>query len=354
MRTEDDLRAALMTLETHAPEPAAVLAGLPAPGAARPVTGHRRRTRSVLVAAAAASVAAVATATALLPGVFRPGAQGGPAASAGSAASALRQLAIVAAAQPTRALGPVLYTKDALWVSASGSVANADLQREWVSAAARYFVTGKASGYAKFDPRNNPYWNWSNPATLPSDEGALRRHLLAGPAGPTGRAGGPPVSPDQAVFTRAVQLMTTEPLRPATRASMLRLIAAMAARSPREFVVLGAVTDRVGHRDIAIAGESNEAWRYSARRHAWTLVRTRSTELIVYYFDPGSGAIRAQEHATCRGPVHTTTAVNARCAVANYEQYFVAAAVRSLPKGASSASRLFAPYAFFPWPLVIR
>ncbi len=359
MRTEDDLRAALTSLERQALDPTAVLAAVRTKRAARQVVSHRRRTRALLAGAAASSVAAVTTATVLAAGLFGEGTHRGPAASPASAAAVLRQLAVSAAVQPSPALGPVLYAKEALWGAGAGNQRTVAVQQEWVSAAARYFVagTGRApASYTKFDPRNNADWHWRNPATLPANPAALRRHLLSAPgskaAGPAAR---PPVTPDETVFASAVQFMATEPLRSTVRASMLRLMADIAQRSAREFVVLGTVTDRAGHRDIAIAAQSSRVWTFSSKLQAWKLVQTRSTDMVVYLFDPVSGGLRAQEYATCTGPASTEVMAAARCASDGYEQYIVARAVRSLPRGASATkTSIFAPYVFaFPWDLVI-
>jgi hypothetical protein len=336
MRTEDDLRAALSSLEQHAPDALAVLTAVRTKGAARQVINHRRASRSLLAAAAAASVAAVATAAALVPGVFRPATQNGPTVSAGTAASVLRQLATAAAGQPTPALGPVLYTKEALWGPGAGAQRKAAVLRGWIGAAATYFVEGRSASYTKYDPRNNPDWNWRNPATLPTSQVALRRHLLGLP---DGRPVGPRLTLDERVFGTAVSLMTSEPLRPAGRASMLGLLAGIARRASREFVVFGTITDRAGRRDIAIGVES---------------VQSGSTALVVYYFDPVTGVLRAGEHATCTGRVSTFQTFNARCTVGSYEQYLVVKAVRSLPTGASATkASVLAPYVPLPWQQVI-
>lgn len=357
MRTEDDLRAALATLERHAPDALAVLAAVRTRRAARQVINHRRLTRS-LIATAAASVAAVTAAAVLSAGLFGGVAGPGPAAGTGTAAAVLRRLAVAAASQPTPALGPVLYTKEELWGPRAGSRDNAAIQQEWVSAAADYFVAGGGrapASYTKLDPRDNPNWNWHNPATLPANLSALRRHLLSEPRAKSGTpVYAAPVTPDETVFDAAFEFMTTEPLPPAVRASMLRLIADIVQRSPRQFAVLGTVTDRAGHRDIAVASESDEEWTSEPNLGGWKLVHIASPEVVIYFFNPATGALLANEYARCTSRVAAFKAASARCTLNDYEQYLVIKAVRSLPRRASAAgSSVLAPYVF-PAPGVIR
>jgi len=384
MRTEDDLRAALTELESQAPDALAMLAAVRARTSARQVINRRRRTWS-LAAAAAVSVA-VACAAAILSGAFGRVMHNSPPANTGDAAAVLRQLADKAAMQPVPAVGPVLYTNDARWGQPTGKQHNGlldlpdelDMEQQWVSAAARYLTETSPSekhlhgsvpsSYTKFDPANNPEWNWHNPATLPADPLALRRHLLSEPGAKSGgksgaKAGGTrltiilsPLTRDQTVLMNALQFMSSEPLRPAVRASMLRLLADIVQRSPHDFAVLGTVIDRAGHRDIAIAGESNEIWAVSALAPSQTWVRahTTATQLVVYFFDPVTGGLRAGEYATCSGHVSTFAMASARCAPNSYEQFGVIKAVRSLPKKASTArTYTLTPYVFPPWQPVI-
>lgn len=378
MRTEDDVRAALTELEGQAPDALVVLAAVRARTSARQVINRRRRTWS-LAAAAAVSVA-VACAAAILSGAFGR-VHKSPPASTGDPAAVLRQLADKAAMQPVPAVGPVLYTNDARWGQPTGKQHNGlldlhelDSEQEWVSAAARYMIETEPSAthlrasvfssYAKFDPANNPEWKWHNPATLPADPVALRRHLLSEPGSKSGaKAGGtrltiipPPLTRDETVLMNAFQFMSSEPLRPAVLASMLRLLADIVQRSPHDFAVLGTVIDRAGHRDIAIGGESNEIWAFSAlaRSPTWVRAHTTATQLVVYFFDPVTGALRAGEYATCSGHVSTFAMASARCAPNSYEQFDVIKAVRSLPRKASAARTYsLTPYVFPPWQPVI-
>jgi len=90
LRTEDDLRAALATLERHAPSAEAVLRAVheragrrrgPGPARALRATGSARRLRIAIGVVAAAAAAALALALALLPG-GTPAHRGGPAGRA--------------------------------------------------------------------------------------------------------------------------------------------------------------------------------------------------------------------------------------------------------------------------------
>lgn len=375
MRTEDDLRAALAELECRAPDALAVLAAVRAKTSARPVIVRRRLTWSL--AAAAAAAVATASAAALSAGPSGRVTHNEPPASAVSAATELRQLAAKAATQPTPALGPVLYTSSTRWgTDVAGKplaglldhLSELGIQHQWVSAAARYLtVTNPSekhlrghvpSTYTRLDPSNNPDWTWHNPATLPANPAALRRHLLSEPdRKPAGLFSGPSLTPDETVFRNAFQFMASEPLSPAVRASMLLLIADVVRRSSHEFVVLGTVTDRAGQRDIAIAGESDEMWAMSALSSKWIHFHLASTQLVIYFFDPVTAGLRAYEYATCTGRVSTFTVASARCAPNLYEEFLAAKAVRSLPRGASrgaSSTRtsVLAPYVF-AWEPVI-
>lgn len=372
MRTEDDLRAALAELECHAPDAIAVLAAVRAKTSARPVIVRRRLTWS-LAAAAAAAVATASAAAALSAGPFGQVTHNEPPASAVSAAAVLRQLAAKAATQPTPALGPVLYTSSTRWgTDVAGKplaglldhLSELGIQHQWVSAAARYFTVTNPSGkhlrghvpstYTKLDPRNNPDWTWHNPATLPANPAALRRHLLSEPdRKPADLFTGPSLTPDETVFTNAFQFMASEPLSPAVRASMLLLIADVVRRSSHDFVVLGTVTDRAGHRDVAIAGESDEMWAASPLSSKWAHAHMTSTQLVIYFFDPVTAGLRAYEYATCTGRVSTFKVANARCAPNIYEEFLAVKAVPSLPRGASSAgTSALTPY-LFAWQPVI-
>lgn len=384
MRTEDDLRAALAELERHAPDARAVLAAVRAKTDARQVIVRRRLTWSV-AATAATAVAAVFVAAVVSAGAFGRATHNGPPASASSAAAVLRQLAAKAAVQPTPALGPVLYAKNAIWApdpeagmrrNGMPVVDELNTQEEWVSASTRFLVVTYPPGKrvhtvgqpfrswpygenVSLDPMNNQDWNWRNPATLPANPAALRRHLLGEP-GAKAPSGEPktnprPLTPDETVFSNALQFMVSEPLRPAVRAAMLLLIADIVRRSSDKFVVLGTVKDRAGHGDIAIAGESNEIWAFAPLSTSLHPVHahTSDTQLVISFFDPGTGWLRAREYATCSSPVSTFKQANARCTLASYEQNIVTEAVRSLPPDAiPSRTAPLAPYVF-PWEPVI-
>jgi hypothetical protein len=371
MRTEDDLRAALAGLECHTPDSQSVLSTF----WLRSVVRSRHRNRSLIAGTVVSAIAMAATVVAVTldgvgpaspvqaqvvttaltyngPGLLSPYVADTPAA-------VLRWLADRAAAQPTPALGPVLYIKTANWGidfrrrhgGLNYRSRDFDIQRQWTSAGAQAITVtdpnGKLSpglvpsGYTKIDPRNNPLWSWNNPATLPTSLAALRRHLLGHPRKPAGKPAipisrplGPPIPPS--VFGSALELMTTEPLRPATRASLLRLMADGFQRAPRDSLVLGTVTDRAGHRGIAIASSTRDVMTLTRNLKKWKLVRTSSVFLTVYIFDPATGALSGVEYATCNGPVSDLATANARCQPDSYEQFLVIKAVRSVPRQPSA------------------
>jgi hypothetical protein len=116
VRTENDLRAALQSLERHAPDLATVLRGAAPAGAASPGTRRpppliprRWLHAAVPVMAALAVVAAVVTPLTvgkiLSSNAFKPNATGGPVPANPTAAQVLNAAARVAAAQPAQAPG---------------------------------------------------------------------------------------------------------------------------------------------------------------------------------------------------------------------------------------------------------
>lgn len=105
MRTEDDLRAALQSLERHAPDLAAVLPAVAIPGAARPRRPAQRRWLRLWGPPVAALAVVAAILTPVTVGkIFRAGIPNGPAHSSPRpvAAVVLNALAQAAAAQPAQ------------------------------------------------------------------------------------------------------------------------------------------------------------------------------------------------------------------------------------------------------------
>lgn len=90
--------------------------------------------------------------------------------------------------------------------------------------------------------------------------------------------------------------MQGAPLRPAVRASLLRLMADNVR--PEGDFVLGTVTDRADHRGIAIASSGDRLGDFSVG---------------VTIFDLATGAETGVEEATCSGPVSDLATANARC-----------------------------------------
>jgi hypothetical protein len=202
-----------------------------------------------------------------------------PPASAGDASAELRALAAIAAAQPApAALGPVEYTRAESWGLDLG-VANSGLgyvshntstQETWMGSDGAYlgvetFPGGKVPPGLIPVQRSGPsaqgaagFARWYNPATLPASESLMRQHLLGMACANSFSC----TSGDQTpgVVTSAEALMGSEPLPPAARAAILRVLAAAAASpGPRQaFYDLGSVTDRAGHKAVAIAYENQQ------------------------------------------------------------------------------------------------
>lgn len=334
MRNEDDLRAALASLECRAPDAEPVLAAVRIRTAARRLVMRRHLHRSLAaggsLAAAAVAVAVVMSTAAGLPG----GPKGGPPGSHGpvTAATVLRQLANMAAEQPTPVLGPVLYVKAEGWGLDIGPnhyglnyrSHEFGISESWYGPG-REINRAKSHGKVYFRDKKISLsiyrkW-WLNPAKLPVRLAALRRHLLGysadgrrvvkyqpGPAGIT-------------ILSNALQVMQTGPLRPALRASLLRLIADVAQNPPKNFLffVLGNLTDRAGHRGVAIAEQ--------------TASDTAGTSLIIDIFAPVTGALIAQEYTWCYGPaVRDVRAADLRCTPRSYGQILVIKGMASFPR----------------------
>jgi hypothetical protein len=204
-----------------------------------------------------------------------------PAGGQGDASAELRELAGIAAAQPApAAFGPVEYSRAESWGLDLGTTHyglgyvshQTNLDESWIgsdgaSLGVRTWPGGKvpqgnipvdragpsAQGKARFS-------QWYNPATLPTSESLMRQHLLgmSCPARGFCFGGGNPTSE---IVTNSQTLMESEPLPPAARAAILRVLADTAAHpgSHQAFYDLGSVTDRAGRKAVAIAYEAQAA-----------------------------------------------------------------------------------------------
>lgn len=259
------------------------------------------------------------------------------------AAAVLRALADAAATQPSPALGPVEYAKTLQWGLDLGAV-HYDLNyraheqrtdQDWMgpggaSLSVSTYPGGKIPpGIIPVssngpNPADSVFWDWYNPATLPADPAALRQHLLSFPPPPC--SGGPcynwppPRRPAaQEIVNEALNLMSSEPLPPSVRASMLRLMADEAAQQGPDarFTDMGTATDRAGHTGIAVGFEIPEA-------------APIPVSLQVLIFDPGTGALLAQEYASCDMQLGASP-VSGQCFLTSYSQYVEITAVPAVP-----------------------
>jgi hypothetical protein len=299
-----------------------------------------------------------------------------PSAHPSDAAAILRQLANTAAKQPAVPLGPVEFSQIKSWGLDLGTV---HYGLGYVSHETQDYLLynaadGSSLGYTllpageHYTPGTIPvqqggpnaagkaYFAWHDPAKLPADIGALRQHLISGPpsgftggrwvcttAGPAYETGGgdpaapggpysvnnepacgrpgPFPDPDtKAIVTNALDLMSNEPLSPAVRASMLRVLADSAARNlpNAHFVGMGTVKDRAGHVGVAIGYEAPGNDPLGA------------TDLQVLVFDPATGALLGNEYASCNGP-STAYPTDANCTPESYDQILQVKAVQKIP-----------------------
>jgi hypothetical protein len=120
-------------------------------------------------------------------------------------------------------------------------------------------------------------------------------------------------------MSNSLDLMSSEPLPPAVRASMLRLIAGEAAKRVPDarFVDMGTVSDRAGHSGVAIGYEMPADG-------------PEPVSLQVVIFDPGTGAFLGEEFAYCKGTVGAHPA-NGSCFPTSYDQIVQITAVPSIP-----------------------
>jgi len=246
----------------------------------------------------------------------------------------LRRLAGLAAAQPSPALGPVEYAKYVSWGLDLGTIHYGLSYRSHELTTQEAWYGGDGASLqvlswpdGKIPPGIIPVsrtgasqqgkerWHWYNPATLPADPGALRKHLLTMPKP------GPGSRPDaaQTIMSNALEFMGIEPLPPAVRASMLRLMADEAAArvSDARLINMGTVTDRAGHTGIAIGYEIPAGF-------------PAPVSLQVLIFDPGTGALLGQEFAYCKGKLGAQPA-DGQCFATSYDQMVQITAVPAIP-----------------------
>jgi hypothetical protein len=262
-----------------------------------------------------------------------------PPARPGDASAELRRLADIAAAQPAPIfLGPVEYSQAKVWGLDLGKLHyglgyrshDTSTQETWIGSDGAEldvitFPGGKVPPGLLPVHRSGPsaqgkayFSKWSDPARLPTSESLMRQHLLRWPIPCPGCA----VGPDQAIVTLSAELMISEPLPPAARAAILRVLADTAASpGPGEaFYDLGSVTDRAGHKAVAIAWENGHGGPVSSVQ----------SSLRVLVFDPGTGALLGQEYAYCKGPVGGYLATGS-CFPASYDQILKIKAVPAIP-----------------------
>jgi hypothetical protein len=227
-----------------------------------------------------------------------------PPARAGDAVGVFRRLAAAAVSQPSPpALGPVEYSQVKDWGLDLGqlhynlSYRSHDINTEqsWIGSDGSILDVSTYPG-GKIPPgiipvdRSGPsrqgraYFAWYNPAALPAGEAAMRQHLLSMPGAPAicrpGRSSTEPITPGSvdsvpgvpsaaangpscqdpidAIVANSADLMSSEPLRSASRAALLRVLAdaARASGPQARFVDMGTVTDRAGHSAIAVGYET--------------------------------------------------------------------------------------------------
>lgn len=311
-----------------------------------------------------------------------------PATVHGDAASVLRHLARHAAAQPTPALGPVMYTARRLWEYVGGNTPrnlnyfsrHYYYEQTWHAADGASadniteYLNGKIKVYTSSYPPLGTWpaqiTNWANPATLPTGPAALRQYLLDAPYRPaslrylrfvtlpathappprsrpithwsdgtityaTWPPGHPPHGdpgapysvhnlngPRVIIYTDAVGLMSAEPLPPAMRASLLQLMADIAA-SPgpgRRWVDLGTITDRLGRTGIAVASEQGK------------FNGPHTLELNVMIFDPQTGALLDTSDAGCAINIGTIPTARGECIPYDYTEFLAIRAVPQVPR----------------------
>ncbi|HEV2377497.1 MAG TPA: hypothetical protein VGS19_35690 [Streptosporangiaceae bacterium] len=298
-----------------------------------------------VVAAAAVGAAVAINGTSARPGTGpMPGALAGgsyrltafltvhPAAHPGDVAAVLRQLADTVARQPTPALGPVEYSSRLEWQDVSSHNIPRNLNFHfrqhwrvelWYGASGKY--AGRTTVYpggAVHDTTILPGKGWSarswamvNPAALPSDQTALRQALLRLTPDPGY------LSPQVVLYSNALMLMSTGPLRPAVRASMLRLMAEVAVKPGQGYrwVDIGRATDWAGRTGVAIGVEQPNY----AGPHIW------GVQTII--LDPNTGALLDVGSAGCTIKAGAIPRTRGDCVPYGYTEYTAPKAVPAYP-----------------------
>jgi hypothetical protein len=113
--------------------------------------------------------------------------------------------------------------------------------------------------------------------------------------------------------------MGGEPLPPAVRSSLLRLLAdtVSASRPDASFIDMGSVTDRAGHTAVAIGFQTPAGG-------------PAPVSLQVLVFDPATGALLGEEYAYCQGRLGRYPA-GGRCFPTSYGQLLQIKAVPAIP-----------------------
>jgi hypothetical protein len=331
-----------------------------------------------------------------------------PAAGQGDASAELRELANIAAAQPApAAYGPVVYSRAESWGLDLGTTHyglgyvshQTNLDENWVGSDGAFLEVRTWPG-GKVPPGNIPVSRGgptaqgkarsakNSPATLPTSESLMRQHLLGMSCFAPGvcYGGGNPTSE---IVTSAQTLMDSEPLPPAARAAILRVLADTAAHpgSHQAFFDLGSVTDRAGHKAVAIAyeaqtaaptqgGSASASCTTTTTSNGGTIVACGSdgkpggtarassspsstpgstspspsskstvtqsgsagslpssfmeSSLQVLVFDPDTGALLGVEYAYCNAPVEAHLATG-KCFGTSYDQILEIKAIASIP-----------------------
>ncbi len=270
------------------------------------------------------------------------------------------------------------YFYEQEWHAAAGASANNITE----------YLNGKVKAYASSfpPPGTSPEQttNWFNPATLPTGSAALRRYLLDAPYTPAALrylrfvtlpanrtppprsrpidnwsdgtityAVWPPGHPPQGdpgapwsvhnlngpqvlVYTDAIHLMGAEPLPPAMRASLLQLVADIAANPGpgRRWVDLGTITDRIGRTGVAVAAEDGD------------FNGPHTLELSVMIFDPHTGALLDTSTAGCAINIGTIPTARGECSPYDYTEFLSVKAVAQVPQYQTNIPYLYDPFPF--------
>jgi hypothetical protein len=280
-----------------------------------------------------------------------------PAADPGAAAAVLGELADRAAAQPAPVLGPVAYSSRLQWdyigdVPLSLNYRGRTYWRQevWFDTRTGAFA-GRSTKFSAASPAGKFLGasgfrasGWSrrlaalvNPATLPSAPAALSRVLAALTPKATRSplyAGGGHLLPARAArqftvltqqvntYSHALRLMANEPLRPAVRAGLLRLLASLAAHPVPglTWVYLGTATDRTRPSGVAVGAEQ-------ASYPGPGLVG-----LTAIIFDPRTGALLDTAGDGCRIAMGTVPTSQGDCRPYDYAQFTPPTAAHALPR----------------------